>query len=341
MAFQLLLRERRNAARSTLWGRSVMAVHEYRPAAPKKPPRPPFPVPWGLFVVLAIYGLLVFGYVWKTYYEAPEYQAAQHYAKALALLGVDDGRSCSEAKLREAFRHVLEAARLMPQEKELATHTERLRWRFDERGFKPDVEDVRKAELVSKAARRVDEERQPWLVTGSRDRGWAADQLLAGPERVVWWSSPGAVLIIAVWAYGQFGARKAREREHEADLSQGEADLEKLAAYRSGLAEAPRRFEDASEGEDDATLAEPLVPPRVRTSGKREAVKRAEGRPSSPEAPRSSGARPAVARRPSEGPTGGPLPSRPASGPRSSGGRPAVSRSSGGRPAVKRDEPEE
>jgi hypothetical protein len=289
-------------------------------------------VPWGLFVVLALYGLLVFGYVWKTYYEAPEYQAAQHYAKALALLGVDDGRSCSEAKLREAFRHVLEAARLMPQEKELATHTERLRWRFDERGFRPDVEDVRKAELVSKAARRVDEERQPWLVTGSRDRGWAADQLLAGPERVVWWSSPGAVLIIAVWAYGQFGSRKAREREHEADLSRGEADLEKLAAYRSGLGEAPRRFEDTPQ--DDATLAEP-APPRATTSGKRAAVKRVEGAGPSADTSRPSGARAAVARRPNEAP-----PSR-SPGARSSGGRPAVSRSSAGRPAVKRDEPDE
>jgi hypothetical protein len=325
-----------------------MSVHEYRPAAPKKPPRPPFPVPWGLFVVLGLYGLLVFCYVWKTYFEAPEYQAAQHYAKALALLGVDDGRSCSEGKLREAFRHVLEAARLMPQEKELATHTERLRWRFDERGFKPDVEDVRKAELVSKAARRVDEERQPWLVTGSRDRGWAPDQLLAGPERVVWWSSPGVVLIIAVWAYGQFGARKAREREHEANLKQGEVELERLAAYRSGLGEAARRFDETAAPVDDTPRAEP--PGRrggAAPSGRRAAVGRALADDAPRGAPTPSQTRPGVSRRTAPE---GPSPSRPsgarpamarASATGSSGGRPAVSRSSGGRAAVKREEPGE
>jgi hypothetical protein len=291
-----------------------MAVHEYRPAAPKKPPRPPFPVPWGLFVVLAVYGLAVFGYVWKTFYEAPDYQAAQHSAKALVLLGVDDGRKSSEADLRAAFRHVLEAARLMPQVKELALHSERLRWRFDERGFKADPEDVRRAELVSKAAQRVEEERQPWLVTGSRDRGWAPDQLLAGPERVVWWSSPGVVLILAVWAYGQFGAKKAREREHEADLRRGEADLERLGSYRSGLGEAPRKYDDVVE--DDEPRADPPPPKAERPSGSRRAVSRTPG------AGRvSSSGRPAVAR--------------------SSGGRPAVSRSSGARPAVKRDKPEE
>ncbi|MDX2008783.1 MAG: hypothetical protein SFW67_01250 [Myxococcaceae bacterium] len=315
-----------------------MAVHEYRPAAPKKPPRPPFPVPWGLFVVLAIYALLVAGYVWKTYYEAPEYQAAQHYAKALALLGVDDGRSCAEPKLREAFHHVLEAARLMPQQKDLAVHTERLRWRFDERGFKADPEDVRRAELVSQAARRVDEERQPWLVTGSRDRGWAPDQLLAGPERVLWWSSPGFVLIFAVWGYGQFGAKKARERQHEADLRNDEADLERLASYRSGLGEAPRKYADVSDEEDDATQADP--PPRpARPSGARPAVARREAADSGTRS--TSGGRPAVSR--SSG--GRPAVSRSSGGQpgvsRSSGGRPAVSRSSGGRPAVKREEPDE
>lgn len=315
----------------------VMAVHEYRPAAPKKPPRPPFPVPWGLFVVLAIYALLVCGYVWQTYYEAPEYQAAQHYAKALALLGVDDGRTCAEPKLREAFRHVLEAARLMPQQKELAVHTERLRWRFDERGFKADPEDVRRAELVSQAARRVDEERQPWLVTGSRDRGWAPDQLLAGPERVLWWSSPGFVLILAVWGYGQFGAKKAREREHEADLKKGEADLEGLASYRSGLGEAPRKYTD--ETGDDATQTDP--PPRVvRPSGARPAVARAAAEADRPPR-RTSGGRPAVSRSSGGRPAVSRSSGAPGDVPGSASSRPAGSRSSGGRPAVKREEPEE
>ncbi|MCA2978594.1 MAG: hypothetical protein INH41_15815 [Myxococcaceae bacterium] len=228
-----------------------MAVHEYRPASPRPSRRAPFPAPWGLLVVLGVYLALVAGYVWKTYFQAPEYQAARHYAEALALLGVDDGRSCSEPKLREAFRHVLEAARLMPQEKALAVHSERLRWRFDERGFRPDVEDVRKAELVSLAARQADEARQPWLVTGSRDRGWAPDQLLAGPERAAWWAAPGVVLIIAIWGYGQFNERRARARAHEREFQKDAADLDALAAHRRGLGEAPRRGWRAPEGGGD------------------------------------------------------------------------------------------
>lgn len=273
-----------------------MAVHEYRPAAPKKAPPPKFPVPWGLFVVLAVYALAVFGYIWKTYWESPEYQAAEHYAKALSLLGVDDGRRCSKQDLETAFGHVLEAARLIPENKELSVHTERLRWRFDERGFKLNPDFARKAELVSKAAQRVEEERSPWLAVGSRDRGWAPDQLLAGPERVVWWSSPGVVLIIAVWAYGQFGAKRAREREHEENLQKDEAAAEALGQWREGL---------GTPDEGDATLENPAPAAKRKTGAGHAAVARS-----------SSPGRPAVTK--------------------SSGGRPAVRRSSGGRPAVRR-----
>ncbi len=279
-----------------------MAVHEYRPAAPKKPPRPKFPVPWGLFVVLAVYAFAVVGYIWKTYWESPGYQAAEHYARALALLGVDDGRKSSSKDLEAAFGHVLEAARLVPEDKGLAQHTERLRWRFEERGFKLNPDLVRKSELVSKAAQRVEEERSPWLAVGSRDRGWAPDQLLAGPERVVWWSSPGVVLIIAVWVYGQFGAKKAREREHEESLRKDEAAAKELGAWRDGLGTLAAPDDD----DGDVTLAKPAPAPKPRTtSSGRRAVERA------------------------------PSPGRPAVS-KSDPGRPAVGKSPGGRPAVRR-----
>jgi len=275
-----------------------MAVHEYRPSAPKKAPPPKFPVPWGLFVVLACYALAVVGYVWKTYWESPEYQAAEHYARALSLLGVDDGRKCPPQDLERAFGHVLEASRLIPENKELAQHTERLRWRFDERKLKLNPDLVRKAELVSKAALRVEEERSPWLAVGSRDRGWAPDQLLAGPERVVWWSSPGVVLIIAVWVYGQFGAKRAREREHEENLRKDEAAARALGAWREGLGTAGS---DASD-EGDATLAAPPKPTRRKTTGAERPAsspgRRAVGKSTPGRAAVSrSGSRPAVPRK--------------------------------------------
>lgn len=291
-----------------------MSVHEYRPAHPQKRPRPAFPVPWGLFVVLAIYALAVVGYVWKTYWQSPDYQAAEHSARALLLLGVDDGRSCSRSALEEAFGHLLEAARLMPENKELAKHTERLRWRFDERGFPLAPDFKRKAELVSEAARRVEEERSPWLAVGSRDRGWAPDQLLAAPSRVAWWSLPGAVLILAVWAFGQFSARKVREREHEANLKQAEAEVKALGAWRTGLGVAPSGppaavedeptnptapiAPDEGEAEDERTnpsapiAPEPLARP---SSGRHPAVEKPKGRSGAVAKPgRTTGRRPAV-----------------------------------------------
>lgn len=261
-----------------------MAVHEYRPANPKKPPRPPFPVPWGLFIVLGVYGLGVLGYVWRTYWESPEYQAAEAYSRALGVLGVDDGRSCSEAQLRSAFSDVLEAARLIPTNKGLAQHTERLRWRFDERGFRLPPDFARKAELVSLAARRVEEERSPWLAVGSRDRGWAPDQLLAGPSRVAWWSAPGVVLILAVWGFGQFSAKNVREREHEASLKKDEAEVKALGHWRDGLntkeRQAVRRRQAAPSGDDDeptnpeAPIAQEPPAPARKSSPGRPAVQR-------------------------------------------------------------------
>src|SRR6185436_3525798 len=65
----------------------------------------PFPVPYGLFVVLALYAGCVVGYVYFTYWSSPPYVAAEHYAAASELLGVDDGRTCSREALTDAYQH--------------------------------------------------------------------------------------------------------------------------------------------------------------------------------------------------------------------------------------------
>jgi hypothetical protein len=176
---------------------------------------------------------MVTAYVWATYWNNPVYQAAEQYDAALVLLGLDDGRKCSEQELVQAMGLVLEAARLVPAEPALAKHVERLRWRFEERHFKLPLDLARHAEIVSAAARRVQESKEGWLPVGAHDRGWAAEQLLAGPKRAVLWSTPGVVLIILVWAWGRFGARAVREREHEAELKQVEQEVAELAAART------------------------------------------------------------------------------------------------------------
>lgn len=159
--------------------------------------------PWGLVVVLGLYGLAVLGYVWATFWSSPEYNAALQYEQALTLLGPADGRKCSEKDRVRAFEKLLEVARLMPEEIQVAEHLERLRHRFDERAFRLNRELVMKAELVSAQASRVEQDRKPWLVVGLRDRHWGPEEVLKKPQQVVLWSLPGGALIIALWAYSQ------------------------------------------------------------------------------------------------------------------------------------------
>lgn len=175
-----------------------------------------FPVPWGLFIVLVLYALGVWAYVWLTVWQSPEYVAAQHSERATELLGVDEGRTASGDALRVAFDEVLEAARLLPEEEQFAERLERLRGRFAERRLRLDPERVHRAEAVSASARRVREARAPVLVVGARDRKWAPDQLAEKPRRIFLWSLPGAVLVIAIWAYLAVTAYVVRARDHAA-----------------------------------------------------------------------------------------------------------------------------
>ncbi len=270
------------------------------PSTPAKKPeaaRPKFPVPYGLFVVLAVYAACVYGYIWTYYWNSPEYKATLGYARALMILGVDDGRRCTEAQLVTAFEATLEAARLMPDERQLVDHLENLRHRFEERKFKLKPELIKKVEMMSANTMRIEQERKAWLVVGSRDRGWAPDQILAGPERVVLWSIPGGVFIIAFWAYTRFSGKAARDREHEEALKREEAELDHLGDFRRGL--KPSR--PAPKVEDDGdTVAEPPRP-RPKTTGGVKAVSRPPTSSSGVKAvtrPPSLTSRPAVKKRP-------------------------------------------
>lgn len=301
-----------------------MALPPSQSPAPPSPAKRRFPIPYGLFIALAVYGLAVLAYIKVEYWDAPGYVAAEKYSRALWLLGADDGRKCSEAQLTEAMELVLEAARLVPDEKSLAEHTERLRYRFAERKFKIPRDLERHAELVSASAQRREREKDPWLVVGVRDRGWGPEQLLTGPKRAALWSIPGGVLIMLIWAYGQFNSRKVREREHEADLKKAEAEVKALGQFREGLKPAPSKYDVPEDEGGGDTVAE--SPRRPTTSSSAKAVRR----------PATSPGAKAVSRPPTS--PGAKAVSRPAS----SGGRPAVSRSpTTGRPPVKKRPPDE
>lgn len=198
-------------------------------------------MPYGLFIALAVYALAVVGYVWATYWNSPAYLAAEHFAAASELLGLDDGRKASQQALTEAYGHYLEAARLMPRVKLLHDRTEAMRWRFEERKFKMDHDLQMRAEAVATLWQRIQTEEEPILVVGMRDRGWQPAQLLEGPGRTFLFALPGGLVIVVIWAFLRFSGRKVRTDEHEAELKKLEAEVKALDGQRaSGVKPKPR-----------------------------------------------------------------------------------------------------
>lgn len=248
--------------------------------------RQKFPVPWGLFIVLGIYALAVLGYVWATYWRSPEYRAAEHFAQADALLGLDDGRKASREQLEAAYLHLLEAARLVPRAKLLHDRVESLRWRFEERKFRMPRDLEMRAEAVAMLWQRLQQEDEPWLVVGARDRGWTPHALLQGPRTAVLWSIPGAVVLSILWAFWKYGPRRVKAQEHEADVQAKERELEALERARTRGS-----VDDAGRAK---TGPKPLAGTSQRPTGARasdEARPRASGARPHPGAPRPTGAK--------------------------------------------------
>jgi hypothetical protein len=207
-------------------------VDATNPDVPVVRPRRKFYIPWGLFIILAVYGLGVLVFVWQVHWTSPDYLAAGHYTSALALLGDDEGRSLSSAQLATAYEHLLEAGRLKPEVKTFHDLAEGLNWRFDERGEQVPGELRRRAEANATLYTRIMMERRPILVVGARSRGWAPEQLVERPRRIALWSPLGAVPIIAIWAYLVFTGRRVVAQEKEEYLQGVEEHVKELGHFR-------------------------------------------------------------------------------------------------------------
>ena len=204
-------------------------------AARKPPPKRPgqrLPIPWGLFLALALYGGLVAAYLQSAYWDSPEYQAALHYQQAWDLLGPAEGRTATRDELVAAYEHLLEAARMVPQAKRLHEQLERLNWRFEERDLSMPPDLRRRADAVAILWKRIDEANEPLLVVGLADRGWSPDQLRAGPGKVLRWSLIGVLVILGAWVYIRFSARRVRQREHDQEISKIDREVRQLAGFR-------------------------------------------------------------------------------------------------------------
>lgn len=217
-------------------------------------------MPWGLLVVLAAYAVGVVAYVWAVYWDSPRYQAAISYTEALALLGKDDGRSCTERELVNAYEKMLRTASLIPAERSVLEHLEALRFRFEERGFKLRPDLVNSTEMVATKTRRIEIARQPWLVEGAREHGWAADQLLEGPARVVRWSIPGGAFIIVFWAYRQVRLKLQQQAKRVAGQVEVEKQVESLGEFRTGLPPAKPKYPKTHSAKRNTAPKKPSVP---------------------------------------------------------------------------------
>lgn len=221
---------------------------------PQNPvPRGRFPVPIGLFVALALYAAAVLGYVWATYWDSADYQAAVHYAKAQEVLGKKAGAGAPRETLIEGYRHLLEAARLKPEVRTVHDQLESLNWRFDERGWRVPEDLRHNAEAVAMTWMNIQKANAPILVVGVRDRGWAPDQLVEGPAKVFRWSPIGALLILVIWTYGNFNAKRVREQDKEAQLQQTEQellerDLERIQPSSTRASTPPRKTRPSGAG---------------------------------------------------------------------------------------------
>jgi len=197
-----------------------------------RPPPLRFQVPWGLIAALVVYVLGVGLYVTLSTRSAPEYQAAKHYQAATEILGLDGGKHCTRPELSAAYDHLLEAARYQPQVKDFHRTLEALNGRFAERGWKMPPEFRMRAEAVAGLYERIQEERQPLLVVGMRDQGWAPDQILARPAQVVKWSAFGGLGIVILWFALKLGEKQRNAMIRNQNLERIEQEVADLGRQR-------------------------------------------------------------------------------------------------------------
>ncbi len=218
----------------------MTSVNDTQPMPPpeqmKRPPsksRLPFPIPWGLVVLLGIYAGAVVFYIDATYWSTPGYQAAEHVEAGAILLGGDEGKSLDQKKMEEAYSHYLEAARLMPELRWIHEKLQRLRYKMDERGMKLSKELVMRSEALAVLLQRAEQADAPMLLISARDRGWTSEAVLSGPKTVALWSIPGGILISIFVIFRTWTEHRLRTEGKEGESQKLEKELVELERART------------------------------------------------------------------------------------------------------------
>jgi hypothetical protein len=183
----------------------------------KPAPRRPFPTSRWLLIALGAYAAAVLLYLGIGYWRSPDYQAASHYQDAQELLGPTRGGKAKREELIEAYEHLLEAARLKPEVRELHDQLEQLNGVFELRRFELPAELRHRSDAVAMTWRRIQDQHQSMLEGSLRDRGWAPDQLVEGPSRAIKLAIAGAAVIVLGWVGVMFARAPRRKTRPSGD----------------------------------------------------------------------------------------------------------------------------
>jgi hypothetical protein len=160
-------------------------------------------VPWGLFVILGLYGAGVKYYVAYHQENDPQVQAAKHLVAAARILGKDNGASASLENLNKAYEELLQALALFPDDKWAHEQIEQVEWQLRKRGRKPDEGQRRRAEMLANLWQQIQAGRQSVLPVGARDK-WDVDAVLDFPNVASQYAMLGGLIIILLWAYREY-----------------------------------------------------------------------------------------------------------------------------------------
>lgn len=174
-------------------------------------------VPWGLFIILGLYGAAAYGYVQYSDRTSPETRAAQHLMAAERILGPDNGDSAKSEDLLAAYRHLIEALALTPADAWGHTQLERVGWALARRGQKPPPDLKRQADFLGAQWSHIQQDRSSQFPESPRERfGFDAIEDSAG--RLRQYLLYGGAVILLFWIYREFQEYKflhKRDDEHE------------------------------------------------------------------------------------------------------------------------------
>lgn len=188
-------------------------------------------VPWGLFIVLGLYGAGAYAYVEYTNQTSPETRAGKHLLVAERILGKDNGETAKSDQLQVAYAEIVAALTLTPDDAWGHQELEKVGWELGRRGLRPPAELVRRANFLAASWQNEQASKRSQLPESPVER-FGLDTFEDEATRLKRYLGLGSVIIIALWAYKEFQDYKfIHKRDDEHELLHRE-ELRELGSHR-------------------------------------------------------------------------------------------------------------